>query len=260
MRSIVVYADRGAAMDARLETALALARANRGHVTVLIDTPVTRFIAMDPMGGSYLAADALNRALADDDAHAAQIEEQLQGQDVAFQVLRSEGEPVDSLAAAARLADLVVLSRSTGLAGEVALASRTPVLVVEEGGALPAPLDVACIAWDGSDEAANAIRAAVPLLAGCNTVHVVMVKEKPGGFPATDAMRYLSRHGIKAELHELVRAGSTEDTIASAVARLQGQVLVMGAYGKSRMREYFFGGVTRFFVEESTGPALLLAH
>lgn len=260
MRSIVVYADRGAAMDARLDTALAIARANKGHVTVLVDTPVTRFIAMDPMGGSYLAADALKQALADDDAHAAQIEARLKGEDVAFDVLRSEGEPVDALAAAARLADLVVLSRSTGLAGEVALASKTPVLVVEEGGALPAPLDVACIAWDGGDESANAIRASVRLLAGCRAVHVVTVKEKPGGFPATDALRYLSRHGIKAELHELVRAGSTEETISAAVARLQGQVLVMGAYGKSRMREYFFGGVTRFFVEESTGPALLLAH
>ncbi|HMP56194.1 MAG TPA: universal stress protein, partial [Novosphingobium sp.] len=173
MRSIVVYADRGAAMDARLETALAIARANQGHVTVLVDTPVTRFIAMDPMGGSYLAADALKQALADDDAHAAQIEARLKGEDVAFDVVRSEGEPVDALAAAARLADLVVLSRSTGLAGEVALASRTPVLAVEEGGTLPAPLDVACIAWDGGDEAANAIRAAVPLLKGCGAVHVV---------------------------------------------------------------------------------------
>lgn len=260
MRSILVYADRGAAMDARLETALAIARVNNGHVTVLVDTPVTRFIAMDPMGGSYLAADALKQALADDDAQAADIDARLKNEDVPFDIIRSEGDPVDALAAAARLADLVVLSRSTGLAGELALVSRAPVLVVEEGSGLAMPLGAVCIAWDGGDESANAIRTAVPLLVGCGGVHVVTVKEKPGGFPATDALRYLSRHGIKAELHELVRTGSTEETIAAAVARLQGQLLVMGAYGKSRMREYFFGGVTRHFVEESEGPALLLAH
>ena len=52
MRSILVYADRGAAMAGRLETALSLGRANGGHVTVVVDTPVTRYIAMDPMGGA----------------------------------------------------------------------------------------------------------------------------------------------------------------------------------------------------------------
>lgn len=260
MRSILVYADRGSEMPTRLETALSIARARGGHVTVLIDTPVARYVAMDPMGGSYLASDALKQALADDDAQAAAIEEQLKAQDVPFDVIRSEGEPIDALAAAARLADVVVLSRSSGLAGELALAARTPILALQDGHALNAPLERVCVAWDGGDEAAHALRAAAPLLAGCAEVHVLTVKEKPGGFPATEAVRYLSRHGVAAELHELVRTGSTEETLASAVARLRGQLLVMGAYGKSRMREYFFGGVTRYFVEECPAPALLLTH
>ena len=153
-----------------------------------------------------------------------------------------------------------MLSRSSGLAGELALAARTPILALEDGAALTAPLSSVCIAWDGGDEAAHALRAAAPLLAGCGAVHVLTVKEKPGGFPATEAVRYLSRHGVTAELHELARTGSTEETLASAVARLHGQLLVMGAYGKSRMREYFFGGVTRYFVDECPSPALLLAH
>lgn len=260
MRSILVYADRGSEMPTRLETALSLARATDGHVTVLVDTPVARYVAMDPMGGSYLASDALKQALEDDDAQAAAIEAQLKVQDVSFDVIRSEGEPIDVLAAAARLADIVVLSRSSGLVGELALAARTPILALQDGVAITAPLERACIAWDGGDEAAHALRAAAPLLAGCAEVHVLTVKEKPGGFPATEAVRYLSRHGVTAELHELVRTGSTEETLASAVARLRGQLLVMGAYGKSRMREYFFGGVTRYFVEECPSPALLLTH
>lgn len=260
MRSILIYADRGPAMAARLETALAFARANDGHVIVLVDTPVTRFMAMDPMGGSFLATDALQQALADDDAHAQQIEEQLKARDVSFEVVRSEVGPVDALARAARLADVVLLSRSTGLAGEVALVCRTPVLVVEDSAALQVPVANACIGWDGGDEAAHALRSAIPVLKHCGAVHVITVQEKSGGRPGQDALRYLSRYGVRADLHEMQRSGSTEETIATAVQQVNGQLLVMGAYGHSRMRQYFFGGVTRYFLEQASTPALLLTH
>jgi nucleotide-binding universal stress UspA family protein len=260
MRSILVYADRGPSMSSRLETGLSLARANNGHVTVLVDTPVTRYVAMDPMGGSYVASDALKQAMAADDANAEAIEAQLTGQDVPFDVIRSEAEPVDALAAAARLADIVVLSRSNAIAGELALVARTPVLVLPDTSELRFPLAKACIAWDGGNEAALALRGAAGLLTGCGEVTVLTVKEKPGGFPSIDAEGYLSRHGITSELNEVARSGSTEETIANECNRRGAQLLVMGAYGKSRMREYLFGGVTRYFLEETANPALLLAH
>ena len=260
MRSILVHADRGAGMACRLETALSLARAVAGHVTVLIDTPVTRYVAMDPMSGSFVASDALKQALADDDAHAARIEERLKNEDVAFDIVRTEAEPVEALARAARLADVIVLSRSSGLAGELALACRTPILALRDDAGLNLPLSKACIAWDGGDESAVALRSAIPLLTSCASVEVLTVHEKPGGFPGTQAMRYLSRHGINADLKELAREGSTEETLAQAVAQSGAELLVMGAYGKSRMREFLFGGVTLYFLEDSDGPALLMAH
>lgn len=260
MRSILVYADRSPAMAARLETALALARASGGHVTVLVDTPITRYVSMDPMGGSYIASSAMQQALADDDAHAAAVETQLASEGVPFDVARSEAEPVEALAAAGRLADVVIVSRSTGLAGELALASRTPVLVLPDDKALPVPPAKASIAWDGGNEAAMALRGAVPLLARCASVEVLTVAEKPGGAPATDALRYLAQHGVKAQPQELARAGSTEETLAAAVARSGSELLVMGAYGRSRMREFLFGGVTLHFLQAKGGPALLMAH
>ena len=91
-------------------------------------------------------------------------------------------------------------------------------------------------------------------------VHLLTVKEKSGGFPATDALRYLSRHGVKAELTVLPRVGSTEETLAAALTRLQAGLLVMGAFGHSRLREFLFGGVTNYFMSVEGGPALLLAH
>jgi nucleotide-binding universal stress UspA family protein len=260
MRSILVHADRWPSMAPRLETALSLARMSGGHVTVLVDTPITRYIAMDPLGGSYVANDALQQAIADDDANAEAITAKLEGQGVPFDLIRSESEPVDALASAARLADVVVLSHSSRLAGELALVARTPVLVLPDETRLDVPLSSVCIAWDGGNEAALALRGAVPLLRTCPNVHLLTVKEKPGGFPAIEAVSYLSRHGVKAELSELVRDHSTEETLAAAVSRTGAQLLVMGAYGKSRMREYLFGGVTRYFLEERATVPLLLAH
>lgn len=260
MRSILVYADRRAGMDARLETALSLARSTGGHVTVLVDTPVARYVAMDPMGGSYVASDALKQAMADDDENAARIEARLRSEDIAFDILRSEAEPVDALAKAAQFADIVVIARSSGLAGELALLARTPILAMSGKTARSFPLDKVCIAWDGGFEAAMALRSAVPLLREAGSVEVLTVKEKPGGFPPTDALRYLSRHGVIAELQELQRRGSTEETLAVAVGGAGAQLLVMGAFGHSRIREYLFGGVTRYFLDEDRGPSLFLVH
>lgn len=260
MRSILVNADRKPGNDARIETALDLARKFKGHVNVLVDTPVARYIAMDPMGGSYVVSDALEQARSEDDAAAAEIEARMARDNVPFDVLRSEDDPVSALANAGRLADLVIVSRSGGLAGELALASRTPVLALADARALQLPVRRACIAWDGGEQAATALRISVPLLESCQMVKVITVSEKPGGFPATDALRYLSRHGIHAEFEEHERRGSTEETLATAVAQSHAELLVMGAYGKSRMREFLFGGVTAYFLNEANAPALLLAH
>ena len=146
------------------------------------------------------------------------------------------------------------------MAGEIALNTSTPVLVLENDRRMSFPVERACIAWDGGDEAATALRSAVPLLASASDVRLVVVKEKEHGRSADEAMRYLSRHGIKAQLELVEGAGSTEEAIAAAVSRAGAQLLVMGAFGHSRMRQYLFGGVTRHFLEEASGPALLLAH
>ena len=260
MRAILVHADRTPGMAARLETALSLARASQGRISVLVDTPVARYVSLDPMTGSQIVPDAISQALEADDTQAAELRAQLAGQDVPFVVLRSEEEPIDALVAAARLADVVVLSRRPGLGGDLALATRTPVLVVPEDRALAFPLDSVCIAWDGGNEAAHALRSALPLLAQSRAVHLLTVAAEKAAAPAAGALAYLALHGVIAQAHALTRDGSTETTLAAAVAKCGGGLVVMGAYGKSRVREYLFGGVTRHFLEDDRLPALLLAH
>lgn len=260
MRSILVHADRSPTMGNRLDSALALARCTGGHLTVVVDTPLSRYIAMDPMGGSYIAADALQQALEQDDVQAADITARLARGDVPFDIIRSEEEPIDAILGAARLADVIVVSQGTPMAGELALNARCPILATPRDRALDMPVSVACVAWDRGVEGAVALKAAIPLLARCQQVHVLTVSATSGDFPATDALRYLSRHGVSAELQELARGASIEETLSAATQQLGADLLVMGAYGHSRVREYLFGGVTRYFLEQVTGPALLLAH
>ena len=117
MRSILVMADRKPGNDARIDAAIQIARRGQGHLTVLVDTPLSRYIAMDPMGGSYVVSEALDHARAQDDAAAAAIEQKLARGEVPFDVIRSEADPVTALAIAARLSDLAIVTRSGGLAG-----------------------------------------------------------------------------------------------------------------------------------------------
>lgn len=261
MRSILVQAGRDAGMAARLDTAMALARVHGGHLTVLVDTPVDRFVTVDPYGGAILAREALETALKEDDALAASFGKRLANDDVPFDVAQSELPQIDALVRGGDLADVMVVSRSSGLAGDLALNAACPVLALPDNRALGLPLDTVCIAWDGGSEAARALKAAVPLLAEAGNVRVLTVAtDKAGGFPPTEALRYLARHGVKAELIELAGGNSVEETIAGEVARAGADLLVMGAYSHSRLREFLFGGVTRYFLDEPDSPPLLMAH
>ena len=68
MRSILVQGGRDKGMSARLDTAMDLARIHNSHLTIAIDTPIGQFVTVDPYGGTFVARDALDAALAADDA------------------------------------------------------------------------------------------------------------------------------------------------------------------------------------------------
>ena len=142
MRSILVQAGRDPGMTARLDTAMNIARAQEGHVTLLLDTPIDRYVTVDPYGGTYVAREALEAALKEDDALAEAFAGRLQGDDVPFDIAQYELPPVDALASGARLADVTIVSRSGGLAGDLAMVSRTPVLALPDAKALAVPLGV----------------------------------------------------------------------------------------------------------------------
>jgi nucleotide-binding universal stress UspA family protein len=269
MKSILVHADSGPGMAARLDTAFAIARASGGHVTLLINTPFQRFVAMDPFGGAYLAAGALAEAQARDAALEAKLSADLANEDVPWDIIAGDGDLVAALASASALADLSIVSMvpasaerfdaSPMLAGDLALASRAPVLTLPDGAK---PLDMVgpvLLGWNGSAEAATALRAAVPLLAGRQLV-LLRVGDTAGKFPDTSALKYLARHGVSAELREIAASGrSVEEELEAAAIEMQAAMIVMGAFGHSRLRETLFGGVTRYLLDSARIP-LLMAH
>lgn len=265
MRSILVHADGHAANEQRFQTALDLTRRVQGHVTLHINTPLQRFVAMDPFGGVFLSADAIAEAQAHDAQLVDHFAERLEREDVAWSIETSSGELVDGLTSSARLADLIIVSLAgkgdIGTAvGDLAVSARCPVLALPVGVDRFAVDGQVVVCWDGGHESANALRAAVPLLALASKVDVVTVAEKADGFPSTEALSYLSHYGIHAELHERQQAGRTiEETLELAAVELGADWMVLGAYGHSRLRETLFGGVTRYLIDGTTIP-LLLAH
>ena len=270
MRNLLVHADDSPAMAARLESALAIGRRHRSHISLLVSSPFQQFVDSDPFGGMYLAREALAKSQRAATELVDRLSEQMRDEDVPWDISVGDGELVGTLAIAATLADLVIVSlgatggKRTGapqmLAGDLAMMVPAPVLALPEAVALidlDAPV---MIAWNGSLEAANALRQAVPLISDSSSVVLVTVGADEGRIDAEDALRYLSRHGIHATLRTEERRGVTVEEALERTARdLAAGLIVMGAFGHSRLRETFFGGVTRYLLDAAHTP-LLLAH
>ena len=259
MRSILCPIDYSISLEDRIETTLALARAVDGHATFQIATPLSQMAVWEPFGGATISAAAMREVKDTDDKLKHDIEARLSHQDVAYDVQWADAGRIEAVAGASRFTDVIVASLDDALVEELVLGARSPVLAVPHGKPLLVFDGPVLLAWDGGHEAANAMRAAVPLLRLASVVHILTVHEKSDDFPAGDAARYLSRHGIHAEIHVEQPEGSIADTIAEVAGRVGAAMIVMGVYGHSRLREMLLGGVSRTMLDRSTIP-LLLAH
>ncbi|MEQ1510426.1 MAG: universal stress protein [Sphingopyxis sp.] len=268
MRSLLVYADGSPAMESRLQSALDLARAREGHVQLHINTPMQRYVTLDPFGGAFLVGETMQQAADEEKALVDRLAAQLAEEDVPWGIESSNSEPVDALISAARLADCIIVSLpepgavTTGPdVGALAVGARCPVLAVPCGSTGLRLNGTIMVAWDGSFEAAHALRAATPILAlaGAVTLLTIAEKGKSAAFPATDALSYLSRYNIHAQLIEKERSQWTiEELLESSALELGADLVVLGAFGHSRFRETLFGGVTRYFIDSARFPLLLM--
>jgi nucleotide-binding universal stress UspA family protein len=119
------------------------------------------------------------------------------------------------------------------------------------------------IGWNASREATRAVSDAMPLLSAADVVTVLTIdaREGPdahGELPGADISLHLTRHGVKAEIERTVSAGiPVGDVLLSRAADLGADLLVIGAYGHSRVRELLLGGATRSILHSMTLPVLM---
>lgn len=181
----------------------------------------------------------------------------------------------DLVVSHARFADLVVLGRpyEPGVAGSgadavleaVLFQARTPVLVVPtDRAAVMLPPRRIVLAWDQSPEALAAARAALPFLIEAERVVITVVDPGSQGAERSDPggllCQMLVRHGVRAEVSVLARTmPRISEVLARQVVDVNADMLVMGGYGHSRLREALLGGATRDTLEAATVP-VLMAH
>lgn len=145
----------------------------------------------------------------------------------------------------------------------VALEAGRPVLMVPCAGNFKTVGTRVVIGWNATREAARAAFDALPLLIGAKEVYLVWVDpqrepEVAGNLPGSELATALARHGIKVTAEKTPAAGiGVGEVLLNRVSDLGADLLVMGAYGHSRMREFIFGGASRSVLHHMTVPVLL---
>ena len=180
------------------------------------------------------------------------------------------GGSAETVLAHCRLTDLVVVGQENPdepepmremLIESILFESGVPVLMVPYiGGQLP--LKNVMVAWDGSPTASRAVHAALPLLQMAEKVTVMIVEtgRRTSGEPGADIATYLARHGLNVTIDVVPRPTSgVADAILNYVSDNNIDMVAMGGYGHSRMREFLFGGATRDILASMTVP-VMMAH
>ena len=261
----------------QLAAATGFARAMDAHLHVLglavgMDQSIMSQSALDVVP----AATGMEEGIARVKELVELVREDLKGEDVRWNMdattVTTSGI-ASEIARRIRFSDLVIHQRAPKgqsdphgrlLAEAVLFEADCPLLLLPQGTEVLAPPAKIMISWDESAAALRAVRRALPLMRTGSYVHVVMVeppkdapdRSDPGGAFA----QYLSRQGIRCEVSVCNR---TDESIAQTLSRraqeLGCEMLVMGAYGHSRLRQAIFGGTTRDVLAGAPLP-VFMAH
>lgn len=187
--------------------------------------------------------------------------------------LVAQGEPVESICHAARWCDLVVAKRPVlnpdapigwGTVSRTVFGAGVPVVVVPETAKIGELGGRVLVAWNHSREATRAIQGALPFLRSAQQVVVLDGTEQQlligaRHLPQLDLHGYLARHGVSAEFRKFDAHAEYGAAILDAAHAMQADLIVMGAWGHSRIAELVLGGATRHLFQFSDLP-LFVAH
>lgn len=272
-KDILVYADAAPGAAARLDAAAMLATMQKAHLVALhVDT--IPFTPVDVLGAGVtveLIEWQVGMRKERSEAAQAAVKAAEQRHGVAFEWRKVEGVIDDAVIDQGRYADLIVLSQNADLtdleapigtmAGNILMAAGRPVLVVPKdykGASIGRRI---LVAWKPSAEAARAVHDALPLLQQAEAVTVMRVNpdaDEPAHNPGADLATHLARHGVKVTVSPVLAPDASAGTAIVDKARaIQADLIVMGAYGHSRLRELVFGGATRKMLQAPPLPVLM---
>lgn len=267
---VIVYIDDKTRGDAAIDLGAAIARRDRAHLTGVFAAPPMRL----PAGYEPIMFEPLWQQWRDDTDIAMlrcrqRFDERMQaaGLSAEWREVREGGADMAMLHA--RYADLAVVARTDkdapdGMAvtaEDLALDGGRPVLMVPPGAAPSVGRNVV-LAWKPAREAVRAINDAIPLLEPGARVTVLVVdpRDTPehGQEPGADIAAHLARHGFVVTV-EVALSGDLDvtGTLLRRATELGADLLVMGAYGHSRLRERVLGGVTRDLLRIAPLPVLI---
>ena len=271
---ILVHIDQSPRALMRLDIAAELARQHGAHLTALqvIDVALP-VMAMGDGGGGAVIAELMEQmrqsALAAGVKLKAAFEAALARDGIMGEWRQVEGTTQEILALHGRYADLLVLgqddpeSDSAGLLEAMVFDCGRPILAIPFAGSFKTIGKRVLVGWNASREASRALHDALPLIAKAETATVFLANPKRGlgghgEEPGADIARHLARHGMKVEVAMAI-ADDVPDSalLLNHASDMGADLLVMGAYGHSRLREFILGGMTRSLLREMTVPVLL---
>ena len=276
-KDLLVEIDASDISSKRIDYAIRLAKRFEAHLTGLYLMPE---FAPPATVGVYLTADIKANVERHERERAESalvgFRDMAEREGVAFDTRTDQGyqtEFADMLAVQGRYADAVIIGQpdddSVGVSqdpGDVLLTCGAPVIVVPHIGVSAATTaEHVMIAWNASREAARAVRDAMPLIERAKTVDIVSFRPKSsrsghGDMPGADIALHLTRHDVQVEV-ETIEGKDIDvgNALLSHLADRGSDMLVMGGYGHSRMREFVLGGATRTILQSMTVP-VLMAH
>lgn len=272
-KTILVHVDDTSRSPQRVRMAAELAVKMDAHLIGIADTGVSRFIyqdgninGVDPSLLSHLEylRERATQNIAD-------FKTQVEHFSVpSFEGAISQDDAVSGIGMRARYCDLVVVGqtdpdeKSPAVMDDfpeyMILNSGRPVLVVPYTGEFSDLGRRPLIAWDGSRAATRAITDAIPFLRRAQMVQVVIVNpstDQHGEQPGADLATYLTRHGIPLEVSVHRSKIDVGNALLSLATDLNADLMVMGGYGHSRLREMIMGGATRSILQTMTIPVLM---
>jgi nucleotide-binding universal stress UspA family protein len=283
--TVLVHVDDSARAAERIRVAAAIARRCDGHLIGAALTGVSRFLYQNYPPEDSDPDLALHLVFLRERAHQALAgftrEAEASGL-ASFETRVIDDDAGGGISLHARAADLVVISQfepdqptpavTPDFPAYVVMHSGRPVLILPYAGAVAAVGRQVLVSWDASKEAARALLLALPFLKQAERVRIAVFDASPGSrtlgeTSAADPVPYLARHGVEAELsvHAVggkrgpYRRGEVGEALLSLATDISADLLVMGAYGHSRLRETILGGVTHTVFEAMTIP-VLMAH